>query len=80
MSYKFYMLCKARTAHAFATHYYSVNEATRAQYFRLTLTNALNCKFLLSLFKLALKPKLKRHFMFRLNFGFKPAFGFKPRF
>jgi len=27
-----------------------------------------------------LKPKLKRHFMFRLNFGFKPIFGFKPRF
>jgi len=31
-------------------------------------------------FKLVLKPKHKRHFMFRLNFGFKPFFGFKPRF
>jgi len=26
------------------------------------------------------KPNLKRHFMFRFNFGFKPVFGFKPRF
>jgi len=25
-------------------------------------------------FKLGLKPKLKRHFMFRLNFGFKEFF------
>jgi len=24
-------------------------------------------------FKLGLKPKLKRHFMFHLNFGFKPV-------
>jgi len=31
-------------------------------------------------FKLGLKPKLKCHFMFQLNFGFKPVFGFKSRF
>jgi len=31
-------------------------------------------------FKLGLKPKPKRHVMFRLNFGFEPIFGFKPRF
>ena len=31
-------------------------------------------------FKIGLKPKLKRHFMFRLNFGFKPIFGFKLTF
>jgi len=30
-------------------------------------------------FKLVLKPKLKRHFMFRLNFGFKPLFWFQTK-
>jgi len=33
-----------------------------------------------SRFKLGLKPKLERHFMFWLNFGFKPVFGLKPWF
>jgi len=51
-------------------------------YFNFGLKPELLCQTLVSAVSMVLnlKPKLKRHFMFRLNFGFKPVFGFKPRF